>query len=225
MRLAHDHGAVVRLGERVESLRPSADGSHVEIVTPTGTIAANHVVVSAGAWAAKLLGPALGQWLQPTRQVLHWFEVEPEAQALWQGGPVFIWPHGDEATDFFYGFPAIGGAVKTATENYAGTIDPDAVDRDAAEAEQRRMFDIHLASRLRGVSAKPVRSSVCLYTQTPDSAFVIDAHPQDERITVVSPCSGHGFKHSAAIGEAVSQRLLDRASRIDLSPFSFTRFT
>jgi len=48
--------------------------------------------------------------------------------------------------------------------------------------------------------------------------------PESERVLVVSPCSGHGFKHSAAIGEAVSQRLLDGASCIDLSSFGFGRF-
>ena len=224
LRLAGELGATLRLGERVEALRQAPDGSHVEITTTTGTVAANHVVVSAGAWAAKLLGPELGRWLQPTRQALHWFAVDPDAAALWERGPVFIWPHGDEATDFFYGFPAIGGAVKTATENYAGTVDPDALDRAVGADEPRRMFDIHLASRLEGVSARPVRSRTCLYTQTPDSAFVIDTHPQAPRITVVSPCSGHGFKHSAAIGEAVCQRLLDGASRVDLSPFSLSRF-
>ena len=44
----------------------------------------------------------------------------------------------------------------------------------------------------------------CLYTVTPDLHFLIDRHPRNERVLVVPPCSGHGFKHSAGIGEAVA---------------------
>ena len=37
-----------------------------------------------------------------------------------------------------------------------------------------------------------------------DFGFVIDRHPRHDRIIVASPCSGHGFKHPAALGEAIS---------------------
>jgi sarcosine oxidase len=35
----------------------------------------------------------------------------------------------------------------------------------------------------------------------------------------VSPCSGHGFKHSPAIGEAVAQWVTDGTPELDLGPF------
>jgi sarcosine oxidase len=41
---------------------------------------------------------------------------------------------------------------------------------------------------------------------------------------IASPCSGHGFKHSAAIGEALSEQLIDGKSKIDISSFSLKRF-
>ena len=40
---------------------------------------------------------------------------------------------------------------------------------------------------------------------------------------IVSACSGHGFKHSAAVGEAVSEIVVDGSSRIDLKPFKLSR--
>jgi sarcosine oxidase len=40
----------------------------------------------------------------------------------------------------------------------------------------------------------------------------------------VSACSGHGFKHSAGIGLAVVERLVDGRSRINLAPFAMSRF-
>jgi sarcosine oxidase len=43
-------------------------------------------------------------------------------------------------------------------------------------------------------------------------------------VLLVSPCSGHGFKHSAAIGESVAQLVTDGKSRLDLNPFRLSRF-
>jgi sarcosine oxidase len=41
---------------------------------------------------------------------------------------------------------------------------------------------------------------------------------------IASPCSGHGFKHSAAIGEALAEQVIDGKSKIDVSSFSLKRF-
>jgi sarcosine oxidase len=65
---------------------------------------------------------------------------------------------------------------------------------------------------------------VCLYTVTPDSGFIIDRHPRMERVTVISACSGHGFKHSAGIGEAVARMLTRSGEDASLAPFSLARF-
>jgi sarcosine oxidase len=62
-----------------------------------------------------------------------------------------------------------------------------------------------------------------LYTVTADSGFVIDTHPRHPAVIIASPCSGHGFKHSAAIGEALAQVIADGGSAIDLSPFRLAR--
>lgn len=86
------------------------------------------------------------------------------------------------------------------------------------------MYGGHLAGRLQGIGPQAVRSITCLYTVTPDSHFLIDRHPDSDRILVASPCSGHGFKHSAAIGEALAEIIIEGRSRIDLSPFALSRF-
>ena len=48
--------------------------------------------------------------------------------------------------------------------------------------------------------------------------------PDSERVMVASPCSGHGFKHSAAIGEALADWATKGESRHDLSAFGLARF-
>ena len=64
---------------------------------------------------------------------------------------------------------------------------------------------------------------MCLYTVTPDFGFVIDAHPHCDRVIIASPCSGHGFKHSAAIGEALAATHDRRQGHLDLSAFGWER--
>ena len=65
-----------------------------------------------------------------------------------------------------------------------------------------------------------MKTAVCPYTVTPDSRFVIDRLPAQPNVIVASPCSGHGFKHSAAIGESLAQLATTGASSIDLTPFA-----
>ena len=69
-----------------------------------------------------------------------------------------------------------------------------------------------------------LNSTVCIYTDTPDLDFIIDFYPDDENIIICSPCSGHGFKFTPAIGEICSDLISDKSSRFDLREFSLERF-
>jgi sarcosine oxidase len=69
-----------------------------------------------------------------------------------------------------------------------------------------------------------LRAVACKYTVTPDFGFVIDHAPADDRVWLASACSGHGFKHSAAVGEALAELASDGHTQFDLSPFRLERF-
>jgi sarcosine oxidase len=45
-----------------------------------------------------------------------------------------------------------------------------------------------------------------------------------DRVLVVSACSGHGFKHSAALGDCFAEQLVDGGSRIPLDAFALSRW-
>lgn len=222
--LARHLGASLLLDTLVLSVRQEGDG--VRIVTDRDEIVAGQAIVSAGPWASALLGAPFDRLLTPTRQVMHWFPVEPEAAQSWAESPVFIWSHGTGPNDFFYGFPSLpgSGTVKTAGEQYDEATDPDGIERRIAPDEAGLMRKKHLDGRLAGLRPDGARAVTCLYTVTPDSNFLIDRHPDQDRVLVVSPCSGHGFKHSAAIGEAAAQIMVDGRSAIDMSSFSLSRF-
>ncbi|MDB5537511.1 MAG: solA [Devosia sp.] len=222
LQLAERHGATALLGTEVLSIAQESDS--VRIVTTHGDILAAQVAVSAGPWAGQLLGEPFARVLKPTRQVMHWFDIAPAALDDWGRSPVFMWPHGDDEDGSFYGFPSLDGAtMKTADEFYGAASNPNAIDRAVPAADSARMHRTHVVGRLAGVSAHAARTTTCIYTATADSIFVIDRHPDQPNVLVVSPCSGHGFKHSAAIGEAVAQIMTGASSIIDLTPFRLAR--
>lgn len=216
-------GAKLRTQTRVQSIA-QVDGG-VEIVTSGGTLLAAEVVVAAGGWTPQLLGPSVARLLQIKRQVLHWFATD-DAWSELADLPVLIWMHGQGDEDYFYGFPPLPeqGRIKVATEQYARSTTMEDLDRSVDPGEPAAMFRAHVQGRIAGVLPQPVASVACAYTVTPDHGFIIDRHPEQNRIFVISACSGHGFKHSAGIGQLVAETVSRGTISAELAPFSISRF-
>jgi len=218
--LAEKLGATIRLDERVS--RVENDGSGVKVTTDIGTYSAATALISAGPWVSDFVEGTAAGLFKVYRQVLYWFDVSATYEQYALGNfPIFIWSFGRFADDYVYGFPAIDGpdgGLKLASEEYETTTSPEQVDRSVSGEEAARVFAAYVSGKLAGVGQRCVRSAVCLYTSTPDSNFVIDW--VDENVLLASPCSGHGFKHSAAIGETLAELALTRTSKIDTSLFA-----
>jgi len=219
---AQQLGARIRTGEKVLRLEPSGDG--VRVKTDKASYDAGQVVVSAGSWVPELLGELFQKILKIYRQVLFWFEPEQPQTYMPGRFPIFIWVHGSHDGEHFYGFPMVSKGVKVAAEQSVLTTPPDQVLREVSIAETTEMYQGHVQGRLRGLGSNCLKSATCMYTSTPDGDFILDFHPDSQRIVVASPCSGHGFKHSAAIGEATAELVLDGKGHFDLGPFALNRF-
>lgn len=220
-------GAEVRTGESLLAITGGDSPTQgVTLTTTRGRYSAAHAVIAAGPWTPGVVGGPFQRHLRVKRQVLHWFRPQQPALYASPGCPIFIWMHGRSDEDYFYGFPMVDGlpGVKVATEQYERDTDPDQAKRAVSAAEREAMFTAHVAGRLRSVTAASVHAVSCLYTVSDDSAFIVDRHPQHSAVTVISACSGHGFKHSAGLGEAVAQQLAGDAGGIDLSSFTLRRF-
>ena len=217
-------GAAIQRNTRVWSVTP-LDGA-VRIDTDHGIVTADRCVVTAGPWVGQLTGPRMKSLTRVHRQALHWYPVEHAGDYDPERFPVFIWMHGAGPQDYFYGFPQLPGTqgVKLASEHYNGEDDPDTVSRDVTASESDKIHRSHVANRLRGLGAHAIRAAACLYTVTPDHDFIVDWLPETHRVLAVSACSGHAFKHSAGLGEAIAQTMADGASQVDLSPFAASRF-
>lgn len=217
--LAERAGATVLRRCRMTRLEPI--GSAVAVHTESGVLQAGRVVLCTGAWLPQQAGPPHAGRLRVLRQVLHWFDVDEPARYHGDVCPAYMWFFGAEASDSFYGFPRVDGrpGVKVATEQLEQSSDPDAVDRTVAPAESEGLYHRKLAGRLRGLRLPALQSVTCLYTMSPDGNFVVTRHPRLEGVTLVSPCSGHGFKHSAALGESLAQQLLGQVPTCALDAF------
>jgi monomeric sarcosine oxidase len=195
------------------------DGASIWVETATGRHAAGAAIVTAGAWAPKLLAAA-GLPLHVRRKTLWWQQVDHLARYQPDRFPVFIT---DSPAGEIYGFP-IKGTPGLKMANPAGgvAVDPRAVDRSTHAGENQDCLE--LAARvLPGVQTAVVQSKVCLYTMTPDTDFIVDRHPENPRIAIGTGFSGHGFKFAPAIGELLAELIVDPAAR-PIPRFSISRF-
>jgi len=139
--------------------------------------------------------------------------------------PIFIWesqgrPHA------IYGFPALDGprgGVKVGTEQFETETTADTPERAISAAEVAGVHADLVAPFIRGLAPRCLKVVSCLYTVTPDFGFVIDVHPDSNRVLIVAPCSGHGFKHSPAVGEAAAAWADDGAIPFGTQPFRLSR--
>ncbi len=222
LELARRSGAAIRTVEAMTGYVQDTDG--VTVTTTAGRYAAGTLVLAAGAWLGAILGEPYARDFAISRQVLHWYAVDgPIEPYLPDRFPVFIW---DRQPVSFYGFPAIDGrdgGLKVAAEQAVPSATVDDVSREVGTGELYGFYDAIVRDHLPGLARRCIRAVTCMYTTTPDGDFVIDRHPEHPSVVILSPCSGHGFKHSAAIGEAVAATVAGEVPVVDLSPFSLQR--
>ena len=215
---ARRSGAELRLGEPV--LRWGASGAGAWVETPLRTYEAAHLVLATGPWLLEVMRAAgVEVWVE--RVVQHWFTPADVSGLLPGTLPIYLWEDTDEV--IFYGFPVLDGALKCAVHHRGESTNADTARRTVRPDEVT--WARTLLARFLPAAAGPwLRSAVCLYTNTPDGDFVIDRHPEHDRVVLVSACSGIGFKFTPAVGEAVADLVSGAPPRFDLTQFSIARF-
>ena len=223
---AFRNAAGSRIIQDFARLEPTPAG--VRVRTSGEDVMADKVIVAAGPWIADFF-PELRPHLTVTRQVVGWFRpVTPDTVSLGRF-PLFILdgPHG-----CIYGFPDFEGrGVKAAQHDHgpaAGSDDWGIVPTD----EELGPVGATLARFIPAAAGPIVARDVCLYTNTRAAdvridggeEFIVDRLPQDPRIIVASPCSGHGAKFASAIGEILADLALDHRVQPDPA-FRLDRFS
>ncbi len=195
--VAQRYGASLHWGEPVQDWREGPDG--VEVITATQRYMAETLIVTAGAWASRLL-PDLGINLVVRRMVQLWHAIE---STDWCAAPCFFFEEPGQGE--FYGFPSLDGRSIKIAEHTGGEAvsDPLHVDRECWNRDVTRTNNF-VRRRLRHVVPGPVRHAVCLYTMSPDGHFLLGSHPGSSRVLLAAGFSGHGFKFAPVMGEALA---------------------
>lgn len=221
-RAAAASGAVLREGEVATAVRPVAGG--VEVRTDKGSYEAARVVVAGGPWLGKLL-PELGLNLRVIKQQVLYLRIQDGArQFAPYRMPVFI-DHRARAEGSVYGIAAfeLPHAIKVGDHDGSQVADPD--DRDFLLDEAWAARTAKTAKLLMpGLTGEVVSGVTCLYTKSPDELFIIDHHPDSERVVLAGAGSGHAFKFGPVLGEAAASLALAVNSPHDVSQFSLSRF-
>lgn len=185
----------------------SADDRGVTVRTGRGRHRAARLVIAAGAWSAALLGD-LGVPLRVLRKPLLWYRTTATLYLEETGTPGFLF---ETPAGVFYGFPERNpGEIKLAEHTGGEVVPGDPLDLDRSLREgDRKPLERFLGSWLPGVSRDCIRHTVCMYTMTPDGHFVVDRHPASERVVFAAGLSGHGFKFTGVLGEALADLALE----------------
>jgi sarcosine oxidase len=174
----------------------------VLVQTSAGDLRARAVVVTAGAWVSRVVGPlGLEPNVVPVRETVAYFRPRVPHHPP----PLSEWRPDDRQVT--YGLVARDGLLKVGVSGSGSPSDPDErgeIDHDvvrSAAAWAARHYDLH--------DETPVRAETCLYTNTPDERFIIERHG---RLIIGSACSGHGFKFAPAVGNRLAELALAAAA-------------
>ena len=215
--LARKLGAQVRENQAVRSWK--AIGDHVEVETDQGRFEAGALVLTAGAWTAKLLDHFRALAI-PERQVVGWFDMAGPQLAP-AAFPVFILECPQLGT--FYGFPSLEneGFKIGKFHHRRETVDPDTIERSIAPEDAAVL--IGFKRYLSAAMGPPVAFKTCMFVNSPDEHFIIDVLPQQRNVVVAAGFSGHGFKFCSGIGEILADLAIGGTTVHDTHLFRLAR--
>jgi glycine/D-amino acid oxidase-like deaminating enzyme len=174
-------------------------------------LTADVYVFACGPWLGTLFPRIIGSLIQPTKQDVFFFGVPARHAQYFSDAHLPVWA--DHRDRFRYGIPgAISGdarrGFKIADDTRGPAFDPTNGERVISQDTLKDIRE-YVAFRFPALRNAPlVETRVCQYEQTPDSNFIIDRHPQNEKVWIVGGGSGHGFKHGPAIGEMMADLIL-----------------
>jgi len=205
---ATDRGVEVRSDTTVRAL--ASERGSVVLTLDRGELRARAVVVTAGAWAARLLtGLEIELPVVPTRETVVYVDV-PDADRLppvidygrvptrGEGGITRV---GQAA----FSLAAPGRGLKAGLHHSGPATDPD--DEGVPDGRVADWAAAWVADRYLNAGAA-LGSETCLYTNTADEEFVLERHG---RVVVGSACSGHGFKFAPIVGRTLAALARDAA--------------
>ena len=211
-------GAEILTETRVRGWERSPAGVRVD--TEKGVHEARKLVITAGPWVGRLL-PDLWPVCRPERQVMLWTEPLHASAFEPERFPVF---NMESPSGRYYGFPDDRGEGFKIGKYYhlrQQVSDPDRLDR-ACHPEDEAVLREGIEAYFPQANGAVRRMAACMFTNTPDTDFILDRHAASEDVFVAAGFSGHGFKFCSVVGRIMADFCLDRPPRWDVGRFRLT---
>ena len=225
IRLARQHGTVVRDRTPVIQIDPQADS--VQVITATETFTAERLIVTAGSWTKSLLAPLgidLPLRIMPCQ--LGFYQPSDKVAFAPDRFPVFFAHLNGEYGEMPYGIPHEDESIGVKVTTFYGwdTVEhPSEVDYTPSNEWVEKMRDFS-RQYIPGTAGEIIYTRRCLYTMTEDKHFIVDRHPVYPQIAIGAGFSGHGFKFTTLIGKILAQLVLEGETEHNLSLFRLDRF-
>ncbi len=221
-------GAELKTSAKV--LEWKKEAGTIKVVTETDTFYSRKLIITAGAWAGKIIQDSRVP-LKITRQVVVWVKPGSPDSFLPSSFPCWMIAS-DDFKGVYYGFPYLAGekfpgpeGLKFALHYPAEAADPDNVNREISTDELQGIID-GLKKYFPAVGGKLVTYKTCLYANTPDEHFIIDQLPgYDGDVVIACGFSGHGFKFVPVIGEILADMALEGKTELPIDFLRLKRFS
>lgn len=220
-RLALARGASLQTREKVLSW--TSGGNLVRVITDRAMYEAQKLIFCGGAWSARLRAD-MSLPLRATRQLSAWFW--PRSHESFGHKDFPVWAIESSGGTFHYGFPLHGDDIgmKAACHDPGEAFDPETAHRRSELSEAQRLHDF-MREHIPEAAGQLLKTQVCLYALTPDSHFIMDAHPRVENVFFACGFSGHGFKFAPIIGEIMADLAVEGATSHPIEFLSMKRFS
>lgn len=216
-------GVRLLTGRAVTALRVRG-GRVVGVATADGDVAAEVVVVAAGAWTATLTAAAGAA--VPVYPVRHQAWVTAPMEWVGASFPVIRIPD-----RWAYLRPEVGGLMFGFFETTPVGVDPDVlpsgftIERVPRDPGVMTAYAGGLVEVVPGLDDAPIVGGTAgLPTFTPDGQFVVGALDGAAGLLVASGCCAHGIAGAGGVGRAVAEAVLDDAPTIEPAPLRASRF-
>jgi glycine/D-amino acid oxidase-like deaminating enzyme len=201
----------VELRDSLKFVALDEDASRLRGIVVEGMtrIAADAVVIAAGAWTPYLL-PFTRKFFRATgHPVFHLKPPDPDL-FLPERFPFF---GADIATTGYYGFPLNQGVVKIANHGPGREMSPDSSERAVTRDEEKAMRAFVRSTIPALADAPIVYTRICMYCDTHDGHFWIARDPDRPGLVIATGDSGHGFKFAPVLGEIIADAVEGKTNR------------
>lgn len=218
-RAVQARGGTVVTGVEVEEFEIE-DGEIVGVDTDDGVVACDEVVIAAGPWTPRLMDQlGVDVPVTPSRERVIILDPSEEYDEEYsEDVPTAGLPGG------YYVRSEFGEGVLIATHHSGERCDPDHYEN---KPDEETLLELHgtLTEYIPGLEDAGVQGRYSgVYATTPDHDFIIDQCGPGG-CYVACGFSGHGFKQAPAVGQLVTDFLVDGESDVaDLDFFSLSRF-